>query len=74
MKPASTAAFTVTRYLVTAAGQEPRQFREPAEALRVARLSVRRCGWANVYRVEGELTTDLWRRPVRLAAFEREHA
>ena len=69
MKPASTAAYTVTRYLVTACGEEPRQFREPADALKAARSAARRCSWANVYRVEGEPVTDLWRCPVQLAQF-----
>lgn len=70
MKPLCTAAFRVTRYLVTAAGEEPRQFRSSTDALTVARAAGRRCGWANVYRVEGEPATDLWRKPVRLASFE----
>lgn len=66
MKAPSTAAFAVVRFVVVDGGLEPRQFRSMQEALREAGVAVRRTGYAAVYRVTGEIVTDLWRPPVLL--------
>ena len=69
MKPACTNAFTVTRFVVSAPGEEPREFSTEAEAERAAQAAAKRTGGATLYRVMGEPATDLWRRPERLAGF-----
>ena len=64
MKPASTATFTVHRFVVARDGAEPHEHLTEADAMRQARRSGGR-----VYLCVGELATDLWRRPILLAEF-----
>jgi hypothetical protein len=69
MKPTSTAAFTVIRYVVKPHRPEPTQFKDQREAQRAAEAAVRRYPVVRLYRVEGEPVTGLWRRPRLLATF-----
>lgn len=69
MKPVSSAAFTVIRYIVTPHQPEASEFRDLVEAGRAARHAARRLGVVRVYRVEGEPVTGLWKRPRLLATY-----
>ena len=71
MKPACSVPFTVTRFVVSTVGEEPRQFTSEAEAERAALAAAERTGGATLYKVIGEPVTDLWRKPERIAAFSR---
>lgn len=69
MKPPSTAAFTVARYVVVTADREPMEHFTEDDALSAAR---RIRDGARVYLCVGEPPTDLWRKPVLVAEYGGE--
>ena len=71
MRPACTKPFTVTRFVVSACGEEPRQYESELEAERAARAAARRTGRAGLFKVMGEPATDLWHSPTLIAELGR---
>lgn len=71
MRSMSCQPFTVARFVVRPCDPEPRQFLSEPEATRAAVRAARRFGASDVYKVLGEPVTNLWRRPVLVASYER---